>query len=308
MRIWDLFRSLGYNSVSTHRQLRLPVFSFPSDPGKVCWMLSALRFLTLCLAAMVVLPVQVSADPPRGEDGQKSQSAVPAEKYQLSATLTYYCTVRRTQDLHPVLFDFHNASCAERQQVVDHKLPTLPKSPRYRDVRIAGYHLADWSEGQPSPHTQNRAQIEVSKTATTISASGWLEKASCSKGLSGENLVQETLWQAAVVPEVQFIEDEGHEEPATEAVIDAHRRASSVLALHSSCADAHELSLQYSVAPMTEDTAAAPVYTSPVLNADQSGHDEYVNGDSLSIRTRWSHRSAKGDTILRITISRPGGN
>jgi len=271
-------------------------------------MLSALRFLTLCLVAGVVLPVQLSADPPREEDGQKSPSAVPAEKCQLSATLTYYCTVRRSQDLHPVLFDFHNVSCTERQQVADHKLPTLPKSPRYRDVGIAGYHFADWSEGQASPHTQNRTQVELSKTATTISATGWLEKASCSKNPSEENAVQETLWQAAVVPEVQFIEDEGHQESAAaEAVIDVHRRASAILTLHSSCADAHELSLQYSVAPITKDAAQAPVYTSPVLNGDQAGHDDRVE-DSESIHARWSRRSAKGNTTLRITIARPGGN
>src|SRR6266853_898716 len=104
---------------------------------------------------------------------QSSSDPSGSLQYRISATLTDSCPVQKTVNVHPLRFDFHNASCQSRKHVSERKLPTLPQSPRSKNVRIAGYHFSDWSDGLLSTNTRNAEHIGLSFTAATLTASGW---------------------------------------------------------------------------------------------------------------------------------------
>ena len=234
----------------------------------------------------------------------RSSSASSAVKYEISATLTYYCAVERSLPLHQLVFDFHNASCQSRSQAAERKTPTLPNGPLYRDVHLAGYHLVDWNAGHSSPNTRNTANVEISKTATTLSAAGWLGPASCGKGPSGD-VVEDTFWQARVVPEVRFIEDVEHqEEPVTIDLVPP--KTTAILPLSAACADAREETLQYSVTSIVSGVAAASTYTSPVLRASQAGIESDGILGEASIRSRWNLQTSGGKSELSLTIVQSG--
>ncbi len=224
-------------------------------------------------------------------------------KYQISATLTDYCPVERTLPLHEVMFDFHNKSCRAGSHVAERKTPTLPNGPLYTNVHIAGYHLIDWSEGHPSPNTRNTAKVEFSKTATTLSASGWLDKATCTKKPAGDVqakdvLAEDTFWQARVVPEVQLIEDVQQQEPAVMADVVPPQTA-AVLKLSAACTSDRPQSLQYTVTQIVNGVAQGSVYTGE-LQADKKVNDGEMDG--VSIHTLWSASPAKGASELSVTI------
>ncbi len=227
-------------------------------------------------------------------------------QYRVSATVTSYCPVERALTLHEVTFNFHNASCQQRSQVAERKTPTLPQSPLYRDVRISGYHFVDWSEGHPSPNSRQAAKIEISKTATTLSASGWLEPASCSKGPSGDNVVEDSFWRAKVVPEVKLLEEEQHLEPPVVAEIIAPK-SSAVMTLHASCSGDREPSLQYSVTPIVNGAPQASIYTSPVLIVSKTGTENDAAAGAASIHSHWSPSSLTNQSEFTVTISGAAG-
>jgi hypothetical protein len=262
--------------------------------------------LLLCWAGVLLAMAAPAVG--QGKDQEKASAAATANsslKYQVRATVTDYCPVERSLNLHQVLFDFHNASCQDRRHAVDRKTPTLPNGPRFRNVRIAGYHFITWSEGHSSPNTRNAANVELSKTTTTLSASGWLEKASCSKDPSGNAIVDDTFWQARVVPEVQFVEDVEHQEaPVTVDIVPPQTTA--VLTLSGSCADERAESLQYSVTAIVNGVAQSSIYTSPVLAASKTGIESDATLGSASIRSHWSPQSLKGKTELSLTLVQSG--
>lgn len=252
------------------------------------------------LIALAVPAVGQSTDERLGG----SSAASSAVKYEISATLTYYCAVERSLPLHQVVFDFHNASCQSRSQAAERKTPTLPNGPLYRDVHLAGYHLVDWNAGHSSPNTRNTANVEISKTATTLSAAGWLGPASCGKGPSGE-VVEDTFWQARVVPEVRFVEDVEHqEEPVTIDLVPP--RTSAMLTLSAACADAHEETLQYSVTRVITGVAEASTYTSPVLRASKAGTESDGIVGGASIHSRWNFQTSGGKNELNLTFVQSG--
>jgi hypothetical protein len=253
-----------------------------------------LRWL-LQVAAISIVTAMVAAAQQNGE-----KAADTSLKYQISATLTDYCPVERTLPLHEVMFDFHNKSCGKRSPVHELKTPTLPHGPLYTNVHLAGYHLIDWSEGQPSPSTRNTAKVEISKAATTLSASGWLEKATCTNGPKGDVLAEDTFWQAKVVPEVQFMEDVEQQEPAVLAELVPPQTA-AVMKLFASCDSDREQSLQYKVTPIVNGVPQPSSYTGE-LKAGEKSVDAGTDG-SISVRSRWSALSAKGESELSITIA-----
>jgi hypothetical protein len=256
--------------------------------------------------AVVLAVLGASAAGQVGDPGQAGTvlaSGSPV-KYQITATVTGYCPVQRSVNLHQVIFDLHNASCQDRRHVTERKVPTLPNGPRYKDVRIAGYHFTDWSDGHSSPDTRPRVKIEVTHTATSLSASGWLGKASCNAGPSGKRLVQDTFWQAKLVPEVQFVEDEGHTAAPVIAEI-LPPQVTAIERLSASCAD-HEQTLQYSVTPILGGVAQSSIYTSPRMASKKTGVENDGTLDGMSIHSDWSAPSADGETELRVTILQSG--
>jgi hypothetical protein len=253
-----------------------------------------LRWL-LQVAAISIVTAMVAAAQQNGE-----KAADTSLKYQISATLTDYCPVERTLPLHEVMFDFHNKSCGKRSQVHELKTPTLPNGPLYTNVHLAGYHLINWSEGRPSPNTRNTAKVEISKAATTLSASGWLEKATCTNGPKGDVLAEDTFWQAKLVPEVQFMEDVEQQEPAVLAEL-VPPQTTLVMKLSASCDSDREQSLQYKVTPIVNGVAQPSSYISE-LKAGEKSVDGGTDG-SISVRSRWSTLSAKGESELSITIA-----
>jgi hypothetical protein len=268
-----------------------------------------LQWLPLVAAILIAVAAPAMGqltDGLRGQrqDDQQTSEKAPGEasvKYQIRATLTDYCPVEKSLVLHEVLFDFHNASCRGRNQVSERKTPTLPNGPLYRNVRIAGYHFIDWSEGHPSPSTRNTAKVEISKTATTISASGWLAQASCSTGRSGAALIEDTRWQAKVVPEVQLTEDEEREEPAVIADL-VPPKTTAVLMLSASCASDREESLQFTVTPIVNGVAQPSTYSSPVLRPGKTQIESDATLGAASIHSHWSPQPSKGESELSVTI------
>jgi len=267
--------------------------------------------LLLPLAAVLIAAAPSAVGQLLGQDkAEASAVASSSVKYRVSATLTEYCPAERSLNLHQVIFDFHNASCQDRRHVVERKTPTLPNGPRFRNVRIAGYHFIDWTEAHSSPSTRNAANVELSKTATTVSAAGWLGKASCREGPSGKTVVDDTFWQARVVPEVKFIEDVEHQEPPVTVDI-VPPKTSTVLTLSASCAGDREESLQYSVVLFVNGAVQSSIYTSPVLRARKTGIESAAPVGSASIHSRWSPKSLKGKTEkgkteLSLTIVESG--
>jgi hypothetical protein len=256
-----------------------------------------LRWL-LRVAAISILAVMVAA----AQQNDEKAAADPSLKYQISATLTDFCRVERTLPLHEVIFDFHNKSCRARSHVAERKTPTLPNGPLYTNVHIAGYHLIDWSEGHASPNTRNTAKVEFSKTATTLSAAGWLDKATCTKKPAGDVLadvlVEDTFWQARVVPEVQLIEDLQQQEPAVTADL-IPPQTTVVLKLSAACESDRPQSLQYTVTPIVNGIPQTSMYTGE-LQADKKANESEMDG--VSIHTLWSSSSAKGASELSASI------
>lgn len=231
-------------------------------------------------------------------------------KYQVKATITYYCPVAKTVSLHPLLFDFHNNSCQESRHVSEIKTPTLPQGPLYRNVRIAGYHFIDWSDDHSSPNSRNEAKIEISKTAATITASGSLGKASCSKGASGKTVVEETFWQASIVPEVTLLEDEQQQQTPVAAEI-VPPQTTANLTFSSTCSSEREPSVQYSVMAFVNGLAQSAIYTSPLLTAGNAatGKDATLGSigmGSALIHANWNPQTS-GKSELTVTIS-PASN
>jgi hypothetical protein len=266
-----------------------------------CERRSELRLLPLVATILIAL-----ASPALGQLNDQEKAAAPntSVKYQISATITDSCRVERSLNLHEVVFDFSNASCRDRKHVIDKKIPTLPKSPRFTNVRIAGFHFVDWSEGQSSP-IHNGAKVDISKTPTTLSASGWLAKASCSAGASGKAPLKGAFWKAKVVPEVQFVEDAENEEPAVMVEV-VPPKATVVLSLSSSCTNDRAESLQYSITPIVNGAAQPSIYASPVLAASKTGTENEATAGALSIHSHWSPQSSSGQSELTLTISGPG--
>ena len=266
-----------------------------------CERQSELRLLVLVATVLIAF-----AFPAVGQANDQEKAAAPngSVKYQISATVTDSCRVERSLNLHEVVFDFNNASCEDRKHVIDKKIPTLPKGPRFTNVRIAGYHFVNWSEGQSSP-IGNGSKVDLSKTPTTLSASGWLAKASCSAGTSGKALVKGTFWKAKVVPEVQFVEDAENEEPAVMVEV-VPPKATAVLSLSSSCTNDRAESLQYSITPIVNGVAQPSIYASPVLAASKTGSESQATAGALSIHSHWSPQSSSGQSELTLTISGPG--
>jgi hypothetical protein len=259
-----------------------------------------LRFLLPWVAVLVaVVPPAAGQLLDQEKTGAVASGSV---KYQISATLTDYCPVERTIPLHEVKFEFHNKSCSARSNVAERKTPTLPNGPLYTNVHISGYHLIDWSDGHPSPSTRNAGKIEFSKTATTLSASGWLEKATCTKDdPKGDVLAEDTFWQAKVVPEVQLIEDVPQEETAVIAELDPPQ-TTAVLQLSANCDSDRPQQLQYSVAPIVDGVAQAPIYKDE-LKAHETAHESRLDEGAASIHSKWSSLPSKGASELSITIT-----
>ncbi|HXC42612.1 MAG TPA: hypothetical protein VNY51_03705 [Candidatus Dormibacteraeota bacterium] len=258
-----------------------------------------MRWLLQVVAILIVTAMVAAA-----QQNDVNAAADSSLKYQISATLTDYCPVERTLPLHEVMFDFHNKSCSARRHVAERKTPTLPNGPLYTNVHIAGYQLIDWSEGHPSPSTRNTAKVEISKTATTLSAAGWLEKATCTEGSKGDVLAEDTFWQAKVVPEVQLIEDVEQEETAVIAEL-VPPQTTAVLQLSATCGSDRPQQLRYSVAPIVDGVAQAPVYNDE-LKAHETAHESGLDGGAASIHSQWSSLPSKGASELSITINGKG--
>jgi hypothetical protein len=258
----------------------------------------ALRFLLRWVAVLVAVVPSAAG---QMQDQEKAGAASGSVKYQISATLTDYCRVERNLPLHEVKFDFHNKSCGKRSQVHERKTPTLPKSPLYTNVHLTGYHLIDWSEGHPSPSTRNTGKVKISTAATTLSALGWLDKATCTNGPKGDVLTEDTFWQAKVVPEVQFMEDTEQQEPAVLAEL-VPPQATVVMKLSASCESDREQRLEYTVTPIMNGVAQ-PSFRTATLKAGEKAVASEMDG-AVSIHAEWSSLAAKGAASeLSITIS-----
>jgi hypothetical protein len=146
------------------------------------------------------------------------------------------------------------------------------------------------------------AKVDISKTPTTLSASGWLSKASCSVGASGKTLAKGTFWKAKVVPEVQFVEDAENEEPAVVVEV-VPPKATAVLSLSSACTDNRQESLQYSITPIVNGVAQPSIYASPMQAASKAGIESDATVGALSLHSRWSAQSSSGQSELTLTIS-----
>jgi hypothetical protein len=260
---------------------------------------SKLRCL-LQVAAISIITAMVAA----AQQSDEKAAADASLKYQISATLTDCCPVERTLPLHEVLFDFHNKSCRAGSKVAERKTPTLPNGPLYSNVHLAGYHLIDWSEGHPSPNTRNTAKVEFSKTAITLSAVGWLDKATCTKksasdGLANDVLVEDTFWQARVVPEVQFVEDLQQQEPAVTVELVPPQTTAVLKLSAAACASDRPQSLQYTVTPIVNGVAQASIYTGE-LEANKKANENGTDG--ASIHALWSSSPAKGASELSVNI------
>ena len=260
----------------------------------------------LQVAAISIITAMVAA----AQQSDEKAAADASLKYQISATLSDYCPVERTLPLHEVLFDFHNKSCRAGSHVAERKTPTLPNGPLYTNVHIVGYHLIDWSEGRPSPYTRNTAKVEISKTATTLSASGWLDKATCTKnpegaGLAGDVLAEDTFWQARVVPEVQLIEDVQQQEPTVTAELVPPQTTAALKLFAAACASDRPQSLEYTVTPIINGVAQASIYTGE-LEADKKAGESAMDG-AISVHALWSSSPSKGGSELSVTIANGKG-
>ena len=258
------------------------------------------------MTAISIVTVTVAA----AQQSDEKAAADASLKYQISATLSDYCPVERTLPLHEVLFDFHNKSCRAGSHVAERKTPTLPNGPLYTNVHIAGYHLIDWSEGHPSPNTRNTAKVEFSKTATTLSASGWLSKATCTKKPAGDVqakdvLAEDTFWQARVVPEVQLIEDVQQQEPTVTAELVPPQTTAALKLSAAACASDRPQSLEYTVAPIINGVAQASIYTGE-LEADKKASESAMDG-AISVHALWSLSPSKGGSELSVTIANGKG-
>lgn len=266
---------------------------------KPCKCRLELRWLLL-VTAISIVTVMVAA----AQQSDEKAAADASLKYQISAALTDYCPVERTLPLHEVMFDFHNKSCSARRHVAERKTPTLPNGPLYTNVHIAGYQLIDWSEGHPSPSTRNTAKVEISKTATTLSAAGWLEKATCTKKPAGDVqakdvLAEDTFWQARVVPEVQLIEDVQQQEPAVTADLVPPQTTAVLKLSAAACASDRPQLLEYTVTPIINGVTQASIYTGEL----KAGEKANENGtDGASIHALWNALPAKGASEFSVTI------
>jgi hypothetical protein len=233
-----------------------------------------------------------------------------ALSYQVTAQVTYYTATPENVNLQSVSFDFHNASCEDRHNLPgDTRTPQLPSGPRISDAQITGYHFANWPDGHASPNTRNQSSIAVTTTATTVSAAGWLDTASCVQEgfiVHVARLLHDTFWQAVVVPEARYTEEkETSVSSAPVTAVAVLPETTAILTFPTASAEAGVKSFSYSVVPVVNGVAQKALYQSPVVSGNERGVDDAVSLGPVSITAHWNPQPVNGMTQVTVKISEP---
>jgi hypothetical protein len=236
--------------------------------------------------------------------------AVPIDyvlQYKVSGQVNYKCSGEQNVNLATVAFDYHNSSCEDRHNVGPNtNTPQLPSGPNMSDAKIVGYQFVNWPDGHPSPNTRDQSSIQVSTTSTTVSASGWLDTASCTcVPIAGCKLNHDTFWQAAVVPEARYTQDNDITEPVqADTVPVSDPTTSTILSFSTSCSEQGVKNMQYTVVPLVNGVVQSPLYTSPFVSGDEKGVSDTQVLGPVQLSATWNPQAVAGRTQMQVSVTR----
>lgn len=245
---------------------------------------------------------------PDGEDSAelKLPLTVPREynlQYRVSAKASYSCTVPKAGELPPVTIGLENSSCEDRKNYSEVRTPALPSGPGISNVRITGYHFVN------GPNLRNQSSIAVSTTATTITAAGWLDTATCVQigfPIHIAHLDHPTNWSATIVPEIQFDQSMEHDEIAKPTLVPAILPVTTAtLQVNSSCFEPGAKSFSYTVTPEINGMDQSDLYDSPIATGSEHGVSQSATLNSVSLTGTWNPQPVSGTSQIAITIAAP---
>lgn len=228
--------------------------------------------------------------------------------YKVDTKVAYACSLEQNQNLPYVTFDFHNNSCEDRHNVGDTKTPQLPNVANMQpgSAKIVGWHYVNWPDGHASPNTRNQSSVGVSFTATTVSAGGWIDTATCIKGPFGiAHLNHDTFWQAAVVPETRYTVLNEQTATGTDTLQATLPTTIANINVPTSCNMQGPHSFSYTVTPIVNGVVDSPIYSSPVRTEDEKGVHDVVALGPVSIAASWNPQPVGGMSQVSVSVSQP---
>jgi hypothetical protein len=221
-------------------------------------------------------------------------------KYKFTAKTSYSCNASPTTNLPGIPIHFENRACESGQNVTDTRTPPLPSGPGITDAAIVGYHFAG------GPSAVNVTHIGVSYTATTITASGSLDTASCINTPFSHSLLHDTHWDAVLVPEVRYTQAVEHDETAGPTLVSASLPTTNVnLSIPSACFEPGSKTFSYVVTPVINGVEQNPLYTSPNQTGSEHGVTDQANLGGVTINGQWNPTPIAGVSQVSISLSAP---
>jgi hypothetical protein len=242
---------------------------------------------------------------PNGEDTSelKLTMVVPQAyetKYKFVAKTSYSCHATPTTNLPGIPIHFENRACESGQNVGDTRTPPLPSGPGITDAAIVGFHYAG------GPSAVNVTHIGVSYTATTITAAGSLDTATCVNTPFSHSLIHDTHWDAVLVPEVRYTQAVEHDETGGPVIVDASLPTTSAnLTIPSACFEPGSKTFSYVVTPVINGVEQKALYTSPNQTGSEHGVTDQGNLGGITINGQWNPNPVAGVSQVAIAVSAP---
>ncbi len=242
---------------------------------------------------------------PTGEDTSelKLPIAVPQAyktKYKVTAKTSYACHTNPTINLPGIPIHFENRACESGQNVTDTRTPPLPSGPGIADAVIVGFHFAG------GPSAQNVTHIGVTYTATTITAAGSLDTATCVNTFISHTFIHDTHWDAVLVPEVRYTQAVEHDETGGPSLVDASLPTTSVnLTIPSACFEPGPKTFSYVVTPVVNGVEERPLYVSPNQTGSEHGVTDQGNLGGITITGQWNPNPVAGISQVAVAVSAP---
>lgn len=216
--------------------------------------------------------------------------AIQFSKFQVIAHLQYETEVDTIEVLDYRRFGMGNDSCEDRKNYAHTEAWQLPTGAQILGVETKDYDI------------RNQTNVQFSFAGSTITASGWLDTATCiCPPLVGCHLLHDTHWWASAAPKISY-------KKSGEQLVDGssafremqNNKVTSLVKLpKQNDADAAD-TFWFEVAIDNGETKKI-IFTSPKITVDNFSTD----AQGLLIDARYNSTIVEGNAELSVTISLP---
>lgn len=223
-----------------------------------------------------------------------------SSKVVVSSGIDYSCRRTERRRLEPQAFRFDNSSCDALKKVTLSKGWSIPPGCAITSVEVHPEQV------------RNRYGIDVAFKGSVVTASGWIDTASCAEfcaapiewggcGMRVEKLFHSTIWSSTVVPIVTCETSEArHAETVSEATPITTPRTDVCLDLLKEC-DSDTSSFWYTVSQVIGTTQSGVPYASPHINANSAGAKDR-GGTWSSYEVSAGYLTRRGSQTARICV------